>query len=212
MDPDKDIAEERLLRVIEKGQARSASMSLGANKGLGLFKILRTWLAQNYSRPVARESDLTLRLMRIASAVLWFGLACFGIYFIFDLVHQQSPFKHKLFEAKSRIVASAKDSVNAALEEKLQPENHYVDAMQNPNPFTGAAEEVKVEEPVRGPSASQKLAEMAKGLAVVGINRGPVPDAIVENTEQKRTFFVKAGDMINDMKVKEIRHDKVVLT
>jgi len=214
MDADKDIAEERLLRVIEKGQARSATISLGANKGGGLFKWFRSWMAQHYSRPIARESDVTLRLMRSLSTILWFLLTCFGIYFAFDVISQhQSPFKHKLVEGKNRMISKTTDSMNAVLEEKLQPEDHYVQALQNPNPFTGAGADVKVEEPVvRTESAAQKLAEMSKGLVVVGINRGAIPDAIIENSEQKKTFFVKAGDMVNDLKVKEVKRDTVVLT
>ena len=59
---------------------------------------------------------------------------------------------------------------------------------------------------------AEKLAEMTKGLVVVGINRGANPDAIIENTQEKRTFFVKVGDKVNELTVKEIKHDTVVIT
>lgn len=214
MDPNKDIAEERLLRVIEKGQARSSSVSIGANKAGNPFKWIRMWFAQNYARPVGRETDTTLRVLRVLSSVLWLGLAAFGIYFAADLIkNREVPFKQRVFDLLSEHSKMNSSSMNPVLEEKLKPESHYVQAMQNPNPFTGGAEEVIVEsEPARGPSAEEKLAGMIKGLTVVGINRGSIPDAIIENSEEKRTFFVKAGDKINDLTVKEIKRDTVILS
>lgn len=215
MDPDKDIAEERLLRVIEKGQARTASaVAMGSPKGINLFKWIRSWLAQNYSRPIGREVDPTLKILQTVSALVWFALACFGVYFGLQyLAEQKQSFHGRAFKARQAASSSAQMDA-ARLEPQLKDENHYVEAVQNPNPFTGTSEEVVVQEeaPVRGPSPAEKLAQMAKGLVIVGINRGAVPDAIIENTEQKKTFFVKAGDMINDMQVKEVRRDTVVLT
>ena len=214
MDPDKDIAEERLLRVIEKGQARTASIAIGANKSGSLFKLLRTWFAHNYARPIGRETDSTLKLLRSLSSVLWLALACFGIYFAMDFIaHHRVPLGQRLAFNKSRVTTASTGEVGAALENKLKPESHYVEAMQNPNPFIGDEEEVKVVvDDVRGPSPAEKLAEMTKGLVVVGINRGANPDAIIENTQEKRTFFVKVGDKVNELTVKEIKHDTVVIT
>lgn len=214
MDPDNDIAEERLLRVIEKGQARTATVAIGANKAGNLLKWIRIWLARNYSRPIGREVDPTLKILKSLSSFLWLALACFGIYFAMNyLSHRNAPFQSRVFQAARQITGGASGTMAPALEENLKPESHYVDALQNPNPFTGTAEELKVVEEVdRGPSASEKLADMAKGLVVVGINRGANPDAIIENTQEKRTFFVKAGDKVNEMTVKEIKHDTVVLS
>ena len=212
MDADDDIAEERLLRVIEKGQARTASVALSQSKGTNLFKVIRLWFARNYSRPIGREIDPTLKLMKSLSSLLWFVLACFGIYFAMDYIsHRGQPFQGRVFRSVSQSSSSVLD--DTASQEKVVPESHYVDALQNPNPFTGTAEELKVvEEVARGPSASEQLSEMAKGLVIVGINRGPSPDAIIENAQEKRTFFVKVGDKVNEMTVKEIKRDTVVLS
>lgn len=213
MDADNDIAEERLLRVIEKGQARTAaSAAIGAHKGMNPLKAIRLWFARNYSRPIGREIDPTLKLMRSLSSLLWFALACFGIYFAMDYIsHRGQTFQSNVFRAVKSSSSAVLDQ--ASPQEKVLPESHYVEGLQNPNPFTGAPEELKVVEEVsRGPSASEQLAEMAKGLVIVGINRGPTPDAIIENSQEKRTFFVKAGDKVNEMTVKEIKRDTVVLS
>lgn len=211
MDPDKDIAEERLLRVIEKSQARTPSAS-GHRQSLNPIHWFRMWLARRYAQPVGKNSDLVLRLLKILSFFLWLGLIGFGAYFGYNYaVERQMSFQQRLapksptlpIEIEAEVVATPKD---------VKPDSYYVGALQNPNPFTGAGEEkVQVVEVDRGPSPKEKLSAMTKNLVIVGINRGPVPDAIIEDSEQKRTFFVKVGDSINELSVKEVKHDSVVL-
>ena len=213
MDPDKDIAEERLLRVIEKGQARTASVAMEANKGSSLFKWIRMWFAHHYARPIGREGDATLKMLRTLSGVLWLALACFGIYFAMNfMAHYRTPLHERAISNIKRMTGKSTGQIEAPAQAELKTQSQYVDAMQNPNPFTGSEEEVAVTDNVRGSSPAEKLAEMTKGLVVVGINRGPNPDAIVENSQEKRTYFVKAGDKINELTVKEIKHDTVLLT
>ena len=55
MDPDKDIAEERLLRVIEKSQSRPASAS-GHRLNLNPIHGLRMWMARRYAKPIGKNS------------------------------------------------------------------------------------------------------------------------------------------------------------
>ena len=47
---------------------------------------------------------------------------------------------------------------------------------------------------------------------MVGINRGKVPEALVEDTEAKRTYFVKVGDEINGLKISAIDVNGVKVT
>lgn len=58
---------------------------------------------------------------------------------------------------------------------------------------------------------SSKAAEATQNLKLVGIAWADDPDAIIEDTKQMRTFFVKKGQMIGDIKVESIFRDKVVL-
>jgi type II secretory pathway component PulC len=54
--------------------------------------------------------------------------------------------------------------------------------------------------------------EMTQNLKLVGISWSNDPDAMIEDTKTTRTFFVKRGQMISEVKVKDIARDKVVLT
>lgn len=211
MDPDKDIAEERLLRVIEKGQARTSSAA-GQSRGGNPIQWIRMWLARRYAQPVGRDSDPLLRALRVLSFVLWSGLIGFGIYFAYNfVVSRQVSYQDRLTQPKRVGIAQTSDGLVPALKE-AKPDSYYVGALQNPNPFTGTGEEqVQIVDEPRGPSPKDRLEAMSRALVVVGINRGAIPDAILEDSEQKRTHFVKVGDSVNELKVIEIKHNSVVL-
>jgi len=213
MDPDKDIAEERLLRVIEKSQARPSSAATAQNRrGGNPIQSIRMWLARRYAQPVGRESDPVLRILRVLSFVLWSALIGFGVYFAYDYMESRKvSFQEKLMRPIQERIVPADENVAATLKE-VKPDSYYVGALQNPNPFTGSGEEkVRVADEPAAPDPKAKLAAMVKGLVVVGINRGSIPDAIVEDSEQKRTYFVKVDDSINELTVVEIKHNSVVL-
>jgi hypothetical protein len=58
---------------------------------------------------------------------------------------------------------------------------------------------------------SEKAMEAAKNLKLVGISWSDNPDAMIEDSKAMRTFFVKRGDVIGDIKIEAIFKDKVVL-
>ena len=60
--------------------------------------------------------------------------------------------------------------------------------------------------------ASETIAEMVQNLKLVGISWSKSPDAMIEDTESVRTFFVKRGQMIGKLKVQAIFKDKVILS
>jgi hypothetical protein len=61
------------------------------------------------------------------------------------------------------------------------------------------------------PVFSSKMADMTADLKLVGISMSDDPDAMVEDTKFQKTYFVKSGSMIGDLRVAEITKDKVVL-
>ncbi|MBU1087193.1 MAG: hypothetical protein KKD05_06700 [Candidatus Omnitrophica bacterium] len=56
-----------------------------------------------------------------------------------------------------------------------------------------------------------KLSELTKNFKLVGISWSDAPDAIIENPEIDKTYFVRKGYMIDDIKVYDIQKDRVVL-
>jgi hypothetical protein len=58
---------------------------------------------------------------------------------------------------------------------------------------------------------SSKAAEATKNLRLVGISWSDDPDVMIEDIKQAKTFFVKKGQMLGDVKVESIAKDKVIL-
>lgn len=58
---------------------------------------------------------------------------------------------------------------------------------------------------------SEKAMEATQHLKLVGISWSDNPDAMIEDSKAQRTFFLKRGQMIGDVKVVAIFKDKVVL-
>ena len=56
-----------------------------------------------------------------------------------------------------------------------------------------------------------QIAELTKDLKLVGISWGDDPDAIIENPEIDKTYFVRKGYMIDEMKVSDVQKDRVIL-
>jgi hypothetical protein len=61
----------------------------------------------------------------------------------------------------------------------------------------------------KGPS--EEATEAVKNLKLVGISWSDNPDAMIEDSKAMRTFFVKRGQMIGDVKVEAIFKEKVIL-
>ena len=59
---------------------------------------------------------------------------------------------------------------------------------------------------------SQKTLEATRNLNLVGISWSDDPDAMIEDTQALRTFFVKRGDYIGSIKVEAIFKEKVLLS
>jgi len=63
----------------------------------------------------------------------------------------------------------------------------------------------------RGPS--QRIIEATQDLRLVGISWSDDPDIMIENTKSQKTYFLKKGQTIdNEIKVKAVFKDKVILS
>jgi len=204
----KETAEEQLLRMIE-GPQGAQTLPPPPPRGSLVKRITATvqgFVTQLWRRvvPKRREADLVLANLRRASRVLWVFLAAVGAYVLIDLL---------LFQPKPRVIrptVSTTDGATvstAAPETQLRPLADYMAAVEQRNPFTGSA---SLFQPLIK-TARHRLEELASSLIVVGIDRGPQPEAIIEDTTQQRTHFVKVGDEINGLLIKEISPKGVIV-
>ena len=152
--------------------------------------------------------DPLLWNLQLASRFLWFLLAVLGVYVVLDLVVMQPAGR------VASTIASARGGSGGAVppvmaENPLRPLADYIGAVIARDPFTGAVPGTS-SSPVK--TSEHRLEEMAKGLVLVGIDRGPRPAALVEDTEKQKTFVVNVGDEVKGMRVKEVNSEGVVFT
>jgi hypothetical protein len=146
------------------------------------------------------QADPLLARLRLADQLLWIVLAVMGAYVAFDLIIRQ-PKPPSLVLSQPSGAAPQPDGAAAPSENRLKPVTEYQETIAARNPFhlsaTRDAGLVKV-------TARGKLLELTKPLVVVGINRGRIPEALIEDTTDNRTHFVKVGDQINGLTVRVI--------
>ena len=75
-------------------------------------------------------------------------------------------------------------------------------------------EEPRAKSVSRANPPSQRITELIKNLRLVGISWSADPDVMIEDTNLQRTFFLKKGQIIENInvKVEAVFKDKVVLT
>ena len=61
-------------------------------------------------------------------------------------------------------------------------------------------------------TVSSRILEETQNLKLVGISWSDDPDAMIEDTRSMKTFFIKRGQLIGEVKVQAIFKDKVVLS
>lgn len=205
----KETAAEQLLRMIE-APAGGAAPAGGPRLPLRLPDLREhaaewSWRLRRWMMPARLHGDAVLWNLQIASRALWALLAVMGAFALFSLVIAPRP--ARVMPALPRAAASLEPSDAIPAQKPL---SQYFAALQERNPFTGLAASVAVA--VRETkTARQRLQELAKDLAVVGINRGAQPEALIEDGAQGRTVIVKPGDTIGGVTVREINAQGVLL-
>ncbi len=212
----KETAEEQLLKMIEGPQAGSSSASGHASGEApapprpdrwgrirdSLFDSLQRF---HPARTRPRGRDPLIWNLQLASRVLWMVLAALGAYVVVDLVLIQPAYQ--LGRSSTGIPGAPAGPVTPRA--PLKPLADYIGVVARRNPFTGLLPGLAQQaSPL---TLERRLDQMVAGLTLVGIDRGPKPAALVENTEQNRTFIVNVGDEINGMKVKKISAEGVLL-
>ena len=214
MDPNEDIAEERLLRVIEGGGTINPDEPKTPKKGKKQSRVnpIQKLIGSigNISTSIGRAKSIHLDL-HFTNVALWVVLALIGIYLIADFVmfefHTKQNYSERLPKSGKTLGASSESAGDQKA--RIKPLSEYINAFQERDPFTGAKhQEEVVEEVVEEPEVDPN--SYIQGLSLVGINKGAQPEAFIEDTVLKKTYFVKAGQKVKDLLVKEVQADAVI--
>lgn len=208
--------EKQLLKLIEGSKSaqdkpsggvsiRSNSMSLfSMHAWLGRFSYFKEKL-HKWANGESLQSDI----IKVTNRALMLSIFFMAAYLVLSVsVHLASLRKAPIIKMK---LASPSDSSGAAAEDLLLKSSaYYLERVRSRDIFKmgpPASAVVQQEE-----DSSGKLAEMAKDLRLVGISWSDDPDAMIEDVGKLKTYFVKRGQAIGELKVRAIFKDKVVLS
>jgi len=94
----------------------------------------------------------------------------------------------------------------------IRPLSSYLESVRSRNVFAMVEEKAPK---AKGDAGKQALAEEIAGIKkrynLVGISWSEDPDLILEDTKAEKTFFLKRGQTVGDLKVQAIFRDKVIL-
>jgi len=93
--------------------------------------------------------------------------------------------------------------------EGLKASDTYIAAMRTTDPFRVGDAAVTPRPAVAPPTANATA--LLADFKLVGIARGTVPQAMVEQVSQQTTHVLKAGDPLGPFTVKEVLEDRVIL-
>lgn len=193
--------EEKLLRIIESpGEASRnlprARMNVGAG---GLF--LKAWLAHSRSQ---FKKSLTLKVVNQAVAALCV-LMTICLFIDFWMGMPNTAMIQRLEKA------AKKANLGNISIEALNPLSLYLSEIGQHNIFL--LSQTAAPPPVpQQPAVSDALKAMIQTFRVVGIIWSDVPQAIIEDSQEGRTYFLNRGSLLKDVRVKEILRDRVILS
>ena len=210
----KETAEEQLLRMIEgpgrpspgRGPVKGFSLSQASEQLRQRVRIFWQWAFT----PQRQETDVLLWRLRLGERVLWLLLLGLGLYLVVDLfIVPLRPRRLGALSSHSEKAASGNEATEA-VEPRLKAVDEYRQAIAGHNPFALASR--RGEQAEDADKAAADLAQQVSTLTVVGINRGRVPEVLVEDTEARRTYFLKIGDQVKGLTVKAIDQSGVLVT
>jgi hypothetical protein len=207
--------EKQLLKIIETSKANSVGVHAQTSKRYGM-----SWL--NFGAWLGRISFLKVRFekifqgfsleqldVKVTNRILGFLVAVLLLYFsgslIASLVNLSKTPRLESTAPVAKIEANFPEATGLK-----KAASYYLDKVRERDIFTMGLKKTAEKQSENNPSA--KSLEIASTLKLVGISWSNDPDAMIEDTKELKTFFVKRGEMVGDAKVQAIFKDKVVLS
>ena len=213
--------EKQLLKLIEENKGRNPAavqaqaikrrsmslMSLGA--WLGRFSFSKEWFRHKIDSFRGQALDI-----KSVNTILFLCACVFTLYF----VASTTTALIRLSRPPDLAAPAAENGASLNLMERVflkKAVSYYLEKMSGRDIFQmgtvkkvvgadGVQTEMKV--------TSAKMLDVTESLKLVGISWSSDPDAIIEDTKGTKTFFVKTGQKIGDVKVQAIFKDKVILS
>lgn len=192
-------AEERLLQVIQNGGkplfSEEKSFFEKFYRGLR-SKFHRGEAVSQEAKPDTASILVRLNKALILGGVLVMVLSGVNIFF----------FQPDIGLLHSRVAEALPTQERSNL--KIPPVEQYLTSLTGRSLFQPTTMEAAPKEP---PPGAEDIAGTLNNLKLVGIAWGATPEAMIREVQQGRTFFLKEGEKIKGVSVKQILKDRVVL-
>lgn len=205
--------EKQLLNLIESPKAKDAAIrsdivkhhsmrlfSTGAWKGrLSFFRdYFKKGLKGEFPQPNLKIINRFLAVIIVTS-----------IFYLMNTFYFSITGLKKMPDLKSTAQEGLKNSHLKEISALKQTAAYYVDKIRQRDIFKIGAK--KVVKDAAQTMSTPIIVEATQHLKLVGISWSNDPDAMIEDTRALRTFFVKRGQMIGQVKIEAIFKDKVIL-
>lgn len=182
------------------------------HQGLGLFSVGvlkgRFSFFKHHFKGGFKFGDFAQLDIRLVNLVLQCIAGVLAFYFIFSLVSSTMSLRKGFTIKIATVEKEAKVSQTISF---LKAASYYLEKARERDIFTMGTK--KISQMVTGKSSISKITEETKDLRLVGISWSTDPDVMIEDTKNKRTLFLKKGQLIdNRVKLKAVFKDKVVLS
>ncbi len=199
----KDISpEEKLLSIIKEEDDNALRKKEEGIKNSAIFNRINKRVEDVKSLLKEKFSISSGVNIKKANSVFFTILLVLIIFLLTDFVNCRPSLK-KIYDNASNL-HPAPDKKR--LITPLAPLPDYLEVCKKRDLFSPSATKSKLIE-----REVLSLSQLIKDLRLVGIYWGECPEAMIEHIKEKRTYFVKQGETIKDIKVKTILEDRVIL-
>jgi hypothetical protein len=206
--------EKQLLNLIEEPKSRSSLQaavikrhglsifSFGAFKGR--FAFFRERLQKDLKEGKVYQLDV-----KALNSILRLAVLVLAVYFVISLFLAVMNSKKTLeVELKS---TGEKQGFRTQPTSFLKAASYYLEKARERDIFRMGMKKTASEVALpKGPS--QMILDATQHLKLVGISWSDDPDVMIEDTQAKRTYFLKKGQSIDKIKLEAVFKDKVILS
>ena len=204
--------EKQLLNLIEEPRGRSSLQAAAIKRhGLSIFSFgaLRGRFAffKDKLQKDIKEGRVYQLNVKALNGILRLMVVLLGVYLSISLTLSVLN-SGKTIEVEPRS-QSGKPVASGQSGSFMKAASYYLEKARERDIFRMGVKKTP-ESAVKGPS--QRIVDATQGLRLVGISWSEDPDVMIEDTKINRTYFLKKGQSVDNLKLEAVFKDKVILS
>lgn len=207
--------EKQLLDLIEKpGGQKSLQSAVIKYHGLSLFSFGalkgRASFLKNRLRDIFKDGRLYQLNVKTLNRVLKLFALILFLYFIINLAVSIAGLRKDLNLKVEPVKRAETESTPVA--SLLKTVTYYLEKARERDIFNMGAKR-PLDAALANRGSTSRILEATKDFRLVGIAWSNDPDVMIEDTKNQRTLFLKKGQLVdNEIKLKAVYKDKVILS